>query len=100
LETRDQLNQIGCKPSECSRCSDKLVSQWKGYRSYCTAGGSRGRFIGDIQQSGFTHAVTSTEFHASLISGDLYSRKTEGFAVLLLYVPVCRFNVQLSARIR
>jgi hypothetical protein len=42
------------------------------------AGGSRGRLIGDIQPLGFTHAMTSTEFHASLISGDLYSRKTEG----------------------
>jgi len=48
------------------------------------AGGSRGRLIGDIQPSGFTHAMTSTEFHASLISGDLYSRKTEG--LLLCYL--------------
>lgn len=49
------------------------------------ASGSRGRLIGDIQPSGFTHALTSTEFHASLIRGDLYSRKTEG---LLLCYPV------------
>ena len=40
------------------------------------AGGSRGRLIGDIQLSGFTHAMTSTEFHASLISGNLSSRKS------------------------
>jgi len=42
------------------------------------AAGSRGRLIGDIQPPGFTHAMTSTEFHASHIGGDLYSRKTEG----------------------
>ena len=51
------------------------------------AGGSRGRLVGDIQPSGFTHAMTSTEFHASLISGDLYLRKAEG---LLLCCPVSR----------